>query len=72
MLIAQEAEMTDQKPILKLTKAEVRLLTYLQDTEKSRVRSEIATGIDCHPTYAGALIKKLTDEGLISTLVVNL
>jgi DNA-binding MarR family transcriptional regulator len=68
LLIAQEAEM--KKPI-KLTKAECRLLTYLQDADKSRARSEIAGEIGCHPTYVGALIKKLKDQSVINELVVN-
>ena len=57
--------MTDQK-LPRLSGSEYRLLDYLSNPDKSRVRADIAEEIGCHKVYVSQLIQNLKQRGLIS------
>jgi len=65
-----EAEMTEQK-LSRLSGSEYRLLNYLSNPDKSRVRSDIAEEIGCHKVYVSTLIRKLKDREMITEVIAN-
>lgn len=59
----------NEKP--RLSGSEFRLLEYLRDEQKSRVRRHIADELGVSRSYVGNMISRLKSYGIVSELVVN-